>query len=185
VKCYIRGTTSASLSIQGDPDAIVSNYARTIKDAVLNITEAVAKTIPGALADAAEDLLSGDLGSVFDLDDSNDDPFPVMQVDLDLKLPPLSTVTARFAFDEDLEVYMMLNTKLALGGTYTINLFSSAGPFGIAVGNDITAGLAVVLDLILDVQAPVEINGGFHLKLNKGVAMELNMFSPNVSDLRL
>jgi hypothetical protein len=184
VKCYLRGAASASLSIKGDPGAILSNYTSTLKDVVVNITKTVVNTIPGAVADVAKDILSGDLDSVFDPDNYNGS-FPIIPVDLDLELAPLPAVTVRFAFDDDLEVYMMLDTKLVLGGTYTINLFSSAGPFGIAVGNDITAGLAVVLDLILDVHAPVDISGGFHLKLDKGVVMGLDLFSPNWSDLKL
>jgi hypothetical protein len=184
VKCYLRGAASASLSIKGDPATIVTDYTSTIKDVVFNITETFLNTIPGAVADVAKDILSGDLDSVFDNASSNVS-FPMIPVDMDLKLAPLPAVTVHFAFDDELEVYMMLDTKLALGGTYTINLFSSAGPFGIAVGNDITAGLAVVLDLILDVHAAVDISGGFHLKLNKGVAIGLDLFSPNVSNFKL
>jgi len=52
---------------------------------------------------------------------------------------------------------------------------------GIAVGSDITAGVACVIDLVLDVETVLDITSGFHLKLDKGVRMELRMFGLNVS----
>jgi hypothetical protein len=177
-KCYIKGAASAELTIKGDPAKIISNYTAAIEEAVHNITEKVTETIVVTMKETAQDLFTGDI-----FDDALQ--LPILDIDFDLPLFPIPAVTVRFEFEESFEVYVLLETKVAVGTTYTINLFSSTSPLGIAIGNDITAGVAVVLDLILDVRSGVEIQSGFHLTLNKGARVELDMFSPNVSDFAL
>jgi len=180
--CYIKGAASTSLTIQGNPASIISNYTAEIAGTVKNVTDVVVDKLAGAIKQTVKNVVD----DIFDgPDDDNPFQFPTIDVDFDLDLAPLPGVTVQFQFDDDLEIYMRLNSKLAAGATYTLNLFSSVSPLGVAIGSDITAGVAVVIDLILDVRTAIDISSGFHLRLDKGVGMKLDMFSPNVSDLAL
>ncbi len=181
-KCYIKGGASASLTVKGEGDFgdILGNYTEDVIDTVQNITDVIIDEAGDVLKEFAADLFTG---KVFDPD--TDYEFPTFDVDFDIDLPELPDVTVRFEFEDDFELYMELAVRLEGAATYTLNLFSSQSPIGIAVGSDITVGVACVIDLILDARAALEISSGFHLKLDKGVGFELNMFSPNVSDLAL
>ena len=183
-KCYIRGSASASLTVKGDISNTISNYTAEIQNEVKNITEAVFDAVGntvGTVVDVLGDFFTGD---VFDKDYEIE--FPTLaNVSFDLDLKPLPGVSVKFEFQDDFELYMLLNTKLGAGATYTLNLYPSKSPVGIAIGSDIAAGVVVVIDLILDVSTAVEISSGFHMKLDKGVGFELDMFSPNLSNVAL
>ncbi|KAK0641866.1 hypothetical protein B0T16DRAFT_334069 [Cercophora newfieldiana] len=167
-QCYIKGAASASVTVKGDIGDTISNFTAEVANEVKNVTEAIFDSV----------------GNFFEslVDDEDGIEFPTLEnVDFDLDLQPLPGVSVKFEFEDDFELYMLLNTKLGAGATYTLNLYASKSPVGIAIGKDITAGVVVVIDLILDVNTAIEISSGFHLKLDKGVGFELNMFSPNVS----
>ncbi|KAK3339867.1 hypothetical protein B0T25DRAFT_523544 [Lasiosphaeria hispida] len=177
-KCYIKGAASASLTVKGDIGDAISNYTTEVMRDVLNVTEVV--------FDAVGDTILNVLGDVFTLavfEDDYDVEFPTVDVDFDLDLKPLPGVSVKFQFEDGFELYMLLNTKLGAGATYTLNLYASKSPLGFAIGSDITAGVAVVIDLILDVSTAIDMSSGFHLRLDKGVGFELNMFSQNVSNV--
>ena len=168
------------MTVKGNISDTISNYTAEVKKEVMNVTEVV--------FDAVSDTVLGVLGDALTLEVFQDDydvEFPTLDVDFDLDLKPLPDVSVKFQFDDGFELYMLLNTKLGAGATYTLNLYASKSPVVIAIGNDITAGIAVVIDLILDVSTAIDISSGFHLKLDKGVGFELNMFSQNVSNINL
>jgi len=151
----------ASLTVKGDIGNTISNYTAEIKNEVNNITEAVFDVVGdtvGTVVDLIADVFTGD---VFEPD--YDLEFPTLaNISFDLDLKPLPGVSVKFEFQDDFELYMLLNTKLGAGATYTLNLYASKSPVGIAIGSDITAGVVVVIDLILDVTTAVEISSGFH-----------------------
>ncbi|KAK0715929.1 hypothetical protein B0H67DRAFT_489159, partial [Lasiosphaeris hirsuta] len=172
------GAASASLTVKGDVGDTISNYTTSVMSEVLNVTEVV--------FDAVGDTVLNFLADVVTLEafeDGHDIEFPTLDVDFDLDLKPLPGVSVKFQFEDGFELYMLLNTKLGAGATYTLNLYGSKSPLGVAIGSDITAGVAVVIDLILDVGTAIDMSSGFHLKLDKGVGFELNMFSQNVSNV--
>ncbi|KAK5653234.1 hypothetical protein OQA88_9133 [Cercophora sp. LCS_1] len=179
--CYIKGVVSASLTIKGDPEAVFSNYTSEVKGAVRNVTKEVFDIVGDYLEDtlraAAEDLIN------FDKPDIRDYQLPTIDVDFDVDLAPLPDVSVRFEFDDGFELFMQLNTKLEVGATYTINLFTSKSPIGVGLGSDVSAGITVAIDLVLDIRDAIDLSSGFHLKLDKGVGMTLNMFSRNVADI--
>ena len=171
----------ATISVkQGDLNAIITNYTAAVKEEVRNVTESVVGQVSAAVGNTIGDVFTGQA-----FEDDYDFEFPTIDVDFDVDLAPLPGVSVTFKFEEDFELYMLLNTKLAGGATYTLNLFASKTALGIAISNDITAGVAVVIDLILDVRTAIDISSGFHLKLDRGVGMKLDMFGQNVSDLAL
>ncbi|KAJ4416273.1 hypothetical protein N0V85_002342 [Neurospora sp. IMI 360204] len=115
--------------------------------------------------------------------DFTDIDWPTLDLDFDVDLAPLSEVKIGFVFEDDFELYLKLNAKISAASTYELNLFSSKDPsFGFSEGDDITAGLVVVTDLIIELDAEVDISSGFYMKFDKGVGAELVMFSRNISD---
>lgn len=166
--------------MKGDIGDTISNYTAAITKEVVNVTSAVFDQVGDLVSNVLLDIVTLDV-----LDDDYKIEFPTIDVDFDVDLPPLPGVSVKFQFEDDFELYMLLNTRLSAGATYTLNLFASKSALGIAIGNDITAGVVVVIDLILDVSAAIDISSGFHLKLDKGVGFELNMFDKNVSNVAL
>lgn len=176
-ECYIRGAATGSFTVNGNFSDVLLNQTLEIGNEIENVTtEAVGqlKNATGAvLLEFGELMFEGDT----DID------WPTLDVDFDLDLAPLPEVKIGFVFDDDFELYLKLNTKISAASTYELNLFSSKSPtFGFSQGDDITAGLAVVIDLIIELDAEVDISSGFHMKFDKGVGAELVMFSRNISD---
>lgn len=162
---------------------MLSNYTSEVQNAVQNVTDAVVDIFVdyfGDVVDAAfEDL------TTFSKPDISDYEFPTLDVDFDIDLVPLPEVSVRFEFEEGLELYMQLNTRLEAGATYTLNLFASKTPIGIGLTSDLSAGVTVAIDLILDIRTAIDISSGFHLKIDEGVGITLNMFSREVADIDL
>jgi hypothetical protein len=84
-----------------------------------------------------------------------------------------------------MELYMLLDTILSAGTTYTLNLYSSISPIGLAVGDELQVGVIFSVDLILSVEAEIDISSGFHIKLEDGIAIDIPMFDQNVSSITL
>lgn len=174
--CYLKGAASASFTIKGNASEIFTAYIDEVQGVAENITEGVFDQIGLAAKETFGNIITDGL-------DIDDFVMPTLNVSLDIDLPPLPSVDIKFEFDAGLELYVELGVKLHAGATYSLNLFSSNTPIGVAVGPDILAGVAVTVDLILDIQAAIEITSGFHLKVDDPLAMELTMFSTNLSHI--
>ncbi|KAK0723490.1 hypothetical protein B0T26DRAFT_640423 [Lasiosphaeria miniovina] len=174
--CYLKGAASASFTVKGNASEIFTAYIDQVQDVAENITEGVFDQIGLAAKQTFGNIISDGL-------DIDDFVMPTLNVSLDIDLPPLPSVDIKFEFDAGLELYVELGVKLHAGATYSLNLFSSNTPIGVALGPDILAGVAVTVDLILDIQAAIEITSGFHLKVDKPLGMELTMFSTNLSHI--
>jgi hypothetical protein len=117
-------------------------------------------------------------------------------------LPVVPDVSLQFLL-EAIEVYLELDTLLYPLATYTIPLFRSDTPLGLAPGNYGTVGVLFGFDLILYENTEAAetffatpngvINGtltevdsthGFHLKLDDAMAVEFEeLFSTNISSI--
>ncbi len=67
-------------------------------------------------------------------------------------------------------------------------LYDSSVPhpfLGFKIGEDLLVGVVFTVDLILTASAEVTIESGFHLKLEDGFALELNMFAKEVAKLEM
>ena len=58
-----------------------------------------------------------------------------------------------------------------------------AGGFG--VGKELTLGVIFTVDLILSVDAAIDISTGVHIKLEDGVGINIPMFAKNVSNIMM
>lgn len=110
--------------------------------------------------------------------------WPTLDVELDLhNITGLPGASIHFEFD-DLELYLELDVKLSAGATYTLNLYTSETPEGISVPG-VTIGAVFSVDLILITDAEIDIGSGIHIKLDDGLAFDLEMFNSNVSTVTM
>lgn len=195
--CYVKGTAYASLTVDGD-----LNLTKTLSDfhseslpEVKNISTEVwtdldtwATDVYDNVTNTVEDEVSAFFkgGDIDDFDICWDCyAFPSLDVDFDVNLTDIPETTLKLEFD-DLELYMLLDISLEADQTYTINLYPKtwSQPAGIHIGDQLV-GIVVSLQLILALDAEVDISTGVHLKFDDGLAMEIAMFGDDVSTVKL
>lgn len=163
------------------PDSL--NISQTLG----NITDQAETNIKN-LTDEAEHYLHDllvDIGeSVFE-----DEAFvyPTWNFSLEVDIPPVSDTSLKFSFD-GLEIYMEVDTIVSAGATYTIHMFNSArdlpeGMIGLYLTEKLNLGLALTVDLIFSVSADMDVSSGFHLLLDDGFAVDIELFGNDVSDI--
>ncbi|KAI8633546.1 hypothetical protein F5Y19DRAFT_245122 [Xylariaceae sp. FL1651] len=174
--CYVKGLVTAEIGFAGEFDAgqAIANFTEDITEDVQNITKAAVAyledTVPGVWANLTDDL------------DFDDIDFPPLNVSFNLDVPDIPECHLRFQLD-GLELYMLLDTVLSAGATYTLNLYSTNTPIGISVDSDTFIGVIVSIDLILSTDGDIDISSGLHIKLDDGVAFDLSLFGQNVSSV--
>jgi hypothetical protein len=99
-------------------------------------------------------------------------------------MPEIPETRLSFQFD-DLDLYVLLDTVISGGLTYNLNLFTSDSPIGVAISDEVQAGVFFTIDLILSTEAEIDISSGFHIKLDDGVSFDIALFGQNVSDTTL
>ena len=118
---------------------------------------------------------------------SKDHDYSVPTLDLDFNLDNITGFTdvhLHFEFD-DLEFYFDLDTKLP-GSTWMINLFTSETPVGFSyLDLGLQVGAIFSVDLFLIADAEIEIGSGIHIKLDDGVAFDMQMFKNDVSSIMI
>ena len=178
--CYVKGTATTQFTINRNFNA--SQAFENFTSEVKNDIDIIATTFVNATEDyakhTASDILSGD----FDI--HNDFDFPTIPFDLQLDAPDVPECQLRFQFD-GLELYMQIDTILSGGVTYKINLYTSESLVGISISDDLEIGVIFTIDLILSVEAEIDISSGFHIKLEDGAAVNIPMFGQNVSSVTL
>lgn len=117
----------------------------------------------------------------FDVDDFD---FPPIDVNFDIDIPDIPECQLSFEFD-GLELYMEVDTVLSVGATYTLNIYTSKSPIGFGVGDDLFVGVVFTVDLIISVDSQIDVSSGFHILLNDGIAIQIPIFSQNVSSITL
>ncbi|KAI0891492.1 hypothetical protein F4806DRAFT_501041 [Annulohypoxylon nitens] len=174
--CYIKGNATAQFSVDGKFNAsqVISNFTSEVKTEVLNTTDQVIDSIEDYFPTVLHNLEDG-----IDLDDFD---FPPINITFDIDMPDIPECHLQFQFD-DLEMYFLIDTVLSAGATYNLNLFSSNTPIGISAGNDLFLGVVFSVDLILSVNAEIDVSSGFHIKLDDGVGLDMSLFGRNVSNI--
>lgn len=111
--------------------------------------------------------------------------FPSFNESFDITLTDIPETTLKFEFD-DLELYMLLDLSLEADETYKIDLYPKtwSQPAGIEVGDQMI-GFIISLELILQLDAEVDISTGVHVKFDDGLAIEIAMFGTDVSTIHL
>jgi hypothetical protein len=176
--CYVKGLITTKLKFGSDFNITqaITNFTREIGEEIDNITStAIAyleDEIPGVLTNLTDDL------------DFDDIDLPPLNISFNLDVPEIPECGLHFQFD-DLELYMLLDTVLSAGITYTLNLYSSETLIGVAVDSDTFVGVIVSIDLILGADADIDISSGLHIKVDDAMALDLSLFGQNVSSVTL
>jgi hypothetical protein len=178
--CYIKGTATAQLTVNGNFNLsqAFQNFKSEVKSDVESLTNATIDSFEMYFEKIGEDVASFN----FHLDDLD---FPTLNdTSFDLAIPDIPECQLLFEFD-GLELYMEIDTTLSAGATYTFNLYTSESLLGVSAGQDLEVGIVFTVDVILSVEAEIDISSGFHIQLNDGVAINIAMFSQNISSVTL
>lgn len=174
--CYISGVATAEFSVKGDFNATqaIQNFTNEVHDEITNITDTAIDGIQDYFSDVFHNFEDG-----IDLDDFD---FPPINFTFNVDMPDIPECNLKFQFD-GLELYMMLDTVLSGGATYNLNLYTSNTPIGISAGKDLFLGVVFSVDLVLSVDAEIDISSGIHIKLEDGVGLDMTLFGQNVSSI--
>jgi hypothetical protein len=178
--CYIKGTATAQLTIDGNFNIsqAFQRFKSEIESDVYNLTNTTIDSFETYFEKIGTDVTSLD----FHLDDLD---FPTLNdTSFDLTMPDIPECQLFFEFD-NLELYMEIDTTLSAGATYTFNLYKSESPIGISAGQDLEVGIVFTIDVILSVEAEIDISSGFHIQLNDGVAINIPLFGQDISSITL
>jgi hypothetical protein len=144
--------------------------------------------LTNATIDSFETYFENILTDVTSLDIHLDDlDFPTLNdTSFDLAVPDIPECQLLFELD-DLELYMEIDATLSAASTYTytFSFYKSETPLGVSAGQDLEIGIVFTVDVILSVEAEIDISSGFHIQLNDGVAINIPMFSQNISSVTL
>ncbi len=154
-------------------------------DNVTSQIETQTTNITTTAVDYIENYVETVLGDVesanFHIDDLD---FPPIPVGFDIDVPAIPECDLQLQFD-DLELYVQIDTTLSGGATYTLNLYESETIAGFTAGENLLVGVVFSIDLILSVDAEIDISSGFHIQLNDGLAINIPIFDQNVSSITL
>ena len=159
----------AQLNVNGNLTQAVDTLISNTKDEFGNFSSDIMKYLR-------------DLPVPKSLDDIVDYNFPPIDVEFDIEVPDIPDTELQFQFDK-MELYMGIDTILAAGATYTLNLYTSQSVVGFTIGDDLLIGTVITVDLILDVVGGVDISSGFHIQLNDGIKIKIPIFGQNVSEI--
>jgi hypothetical protein len=172
-KCYVNALATAELKVGSG-----GNVSQAIEEAV-DAAGDLLKNVGRAAADWFQAFVGTTVKDIFTID-AAPITFPPFNVSLDVPVESNSSVSLDFGFEE-LELFLQIRTMLAADSTYTIPLFSTSridGPFV-----DINFGVFFTVDLILDVDRPLDMTSGIHLKLDNGVLISIDLFGDKPSDI--
>ncbi|KAF5545318.1 hypothetical protein FPHYL_10772 [Fusarium phyllophilum] len=176
--CYIKGTATTEF---------IYDREFNVSRAFGNFTNQVRREIDSLADETADyiekyiDTVTNNLDDGFDLDDFD---LPPLDYNLNVDIPEIPEFRLQFQFD-GLEVYMLIDTVLSAGATYTLNLYTSTTPAGFAVRDNLELGVIFAIDLILSVEGEINISSGFHLRLDDGVLFDIAIFSKEISNLTI
>ncbi|KAJ4416545.1 hypothetical protein N0V82_006667 [Gnomoniopsis sp. IMI 355080] len=203
VTCYVKGQAHATLSVSPDfniSSALkvfaqefvteIDNITDTVWNTFKNWTEVVVHNTSEAIGYDVEactiKITSGHCNGE-DLKEVDWDAlaFPTIPIDFDLDLQDIPDATINLKFDE-FELYFELDMALDASSTYTISLYPKdwSQPAGFEVAGQMV-GIVISLDLILSLDAEVDISSGVHVKFDDGLSLELALFGSNVSSINL
>jgi mRNA-degrading endonuclease RelE of RelBE toxin-antitoxin system len=176
--CYIKGTATTEFIYDREFNVsrAFSNFTSQVRREIDSLADETADYIENYIDTVADNLEDG-----FDLDDFD---LPPLDYNLNIDIPEISEFRLQFQFD-GLEVYMLIDTVLSAGATYTLNLYTSTTPAGFAVRDNLELGVIFSIDLVLSVEGEINISSGFHLRLDDGVLFDIAIFSKKISNLTM
>ncbi|PCG97964.1 Hypothetical protein PENO1_022770 [Penicillium occitanis (nom. inval.)] len=176
--CYINGSVTGDLTLTGDFN--FTEAVDGVKTELNNATDTALDQFKAYIEELAQDFGQ----EIITFNPTNLPAWPTLDVELDLdNVTGLPDASIHLEFD-DLELYLELDIKLSAGATYTLNLYTSETPGGISVPG-VAIGALFSVDLILIADADIDIGSGIHIKLDDGLAFDLEMFNSNVSTVTI
>lgn len=187
VTCYLKAGATAQLTVNGEFDfgGRIQNLTEQLGDEITNMTLSAARSV-GKLVDGAWEEIKDafDPDDDFDIDDVIDFDLLDIDTDFDIELAPMPEIQILFQIDH-LDLYMEIDTTISASTTLTIPLYQSQTALGIALTEDMSAGLFVTMDLILSAEGEITLRSGFHIVFDDPVGFNIAMFSSDVSDIIL
>ncbi|KAI0023467.1 hypothetical protein F4780DRAFT_83315 [Xylariomycetidae sp. FL0641] len=176
ITCYITGNAAVHLTYDDDFNITraVQNFTAEVGDEVTNLTDSAIDYVKDYISGVVDNLEDG-----FDLDDFD---FPPLNMSFNLDVPDLPETNLNLQFD-DLEMYMMLDTVISAGTTYTVTMYTSETPIGLALDSKNFAGVIFDIVLIMSADANIDMTGGVHMKVDDGLGIDIAMFGQNVSSI--
>ncbi|KAF2099597.1 hypothetical protein NA57DRAFT_55551 [Rhizodiscina lignyota] len=177
--CYIKSDVVATLTTDGNFNAsqALSTFKSGIEGYVENVWHEAVDEIESVVEAAIDDIAS--------LSFENIPALPTLNETFNVNnISGISNVQMELDFN-GLELYMDIELQLTAGATYSLNIYSSDTPIGFSLGEDIMVGVIFTVDLILSVDADVDISSGFHILMNDGLGFTLNLFEPDTDKLDL
>ncbi|KAK5127089.1 hypothetical protein LTR85_008449 [Meristemomyces frigidus] len=172
--CYLKGVAIGELQITDN-----FNASQAIHNAIA-VVEGTVDSITTEAETYFETYVEGVLGKLEDGIDLEDFELPTWPYNLTVPIPSIQKANLHLEFD-GMELYMLIDTRLSLGATYTLNLFQSESLAGIAISDQLQLGVIFAVDLILTVDGMIDIGSGFHIRLDDGLAIDIALFDDEVN----
>jgi len=172
----VKGSLTTELDFDDDFDIV-----QAVKNFTLDLGEGI-KNITTTAIDYLEDEVPGLLKNLTDDFDFSDIDLPPLNFSLNFDdvVPDIPECRLHFEFD-DLELYMLLDTTISAGTSYTLNLYSSNSLIGLSKDSKNFLGVIVSIDLVLGADADIDISSGLHIQVNDGMALDLSLFGRDIS----
>ncbi|KAI1861000.1 hypothetical protein JX265_009619, partial [Neoarthrinium moseri] len=88
--------------------------------------------------------------------------------------------TVRLEFDQ-VEAYAFLGVETSASGTFSINLFASQSPIGLAFPG-LSVGVVFFVDLVFSLSEQIDLTGGFYVRLADDAYLEADIFGGDITD---
>ncbi|KUI60300.1 hypothetical protein VP1G_07502 [Cytospora mali] len=190
-------TAYASLTIDGDLNLTqaLSEFHSQFAPEVSNISSEVWQELDNWATyvwDNATETVESEVSQFFSDGDIDDFDicwgcyaFPSLDVDFNINITDIPETTLKLEFD-DLELYMLLDASLEADETYKIDLYPKSWyqPAGIAIGDQMV-GVVISLELILGLDAEMDVSTGVHVKFDDTLVLEIVLFGNDVSSITL
>ncbi|CAK7231737.1 hypothetical protein SBRCBS47491_008033 [Sporothrix bragantina] len=203
-ECYVTGQVTTELTIippsgSNGTTANLTSLAHVFVDDVANITETVLDDITGLLKNDTKALLASpdpDTIKAF----FHNLTRPTIDVDFSLVETAATLVEdnlPEYGFSltlDGFEVYVQTQLEVTGSVTYKVNLYTSETDYGIKEGDNLELGVVLTVDLLMNANlgaegsngvadGGIEVDSGFHLRMNDGLALIVDLFGNNVSDI--
>jgi predicted amino acid-binding ACT domain protein len=180
-KCYIKSdvvitvTTHSGFNLTQAISSFNDNFTAEVK----NITHTVVDEIKASVKSFK--------GIDFDLSSLSSGNLPALPtINGTLNLDTIASIPEtqiELEFN-GLELYMNVSLQLSAGSSYTLNLYDSKTVFGVGHGSD-RVGVVFSIDLVLSVDAELDISSGFHILMNDGFSFSLDLFEPDTDKINM
>jgi len=93
------------------------------------------------------------------------------------------------AFDLDVKIsfegvggYFSFDIMASDQATYSIPIYQSASPVGVAVSEDVTLALVIIVDLVFSLSAEIDLSAGFDFSFPEGAYITVDPLSGDIVD---